>query len=255
MKMLFIGDIYGEEGLNYFLENLDNLKQKYNPAVIVVNGENVANGRGINKEIYLKLMKSGVTAITMGNWTFSNRDLLNFIDDSKVIRPANYVEAPGDGYKLININGKKLLIINLLGRIFMNANFDNPFIVADKIINENKADYIFIDFHAEATSEKIALAHYLDGKVDAIVGTHTHVQTNDDRVFPKGTLYISDVGMTGPLDGVIGVDKDIVLTRFLTAFSKPNKVAKGNRQLNGVFMNFDKKEIEKISIKEGYKYE
>src|SRR5690625_3479701 len=224
MKILFIGDIYGESGLEYFLENLNDLKQKYNPTVIIVNGENVANGRGINKDIYLKLMEKGVTAITMGNWTFSNKELVDFIDKSKVIRPANYGNAPGDGYKLININGKTLLVINLLGRIFMNANFENPFHTAKNIIENVKADYIFIDFHAEATSEKMALAHYLDGKVDAIVGTHTHVQTNDDRVFPNGTLYITDVGMTGPLDGIIGVDKDVVLTRFLTAYSNPNKV-------------------------------
>lgn len=255
MKILFIGDIYGDSGLSMIEENIDELKKKYRPTVIIVNGENADNGRGINKKIYLKLMSLGITAITMGNWTYSNKELVEFIDKSKVIRPANYVSAPGDGYKIININGKTLLVINLLGRIFMNANFENPFYVAEKIINSNKADYVFIDIHAEATSEKIALAHYLDGKVDAIVGTHTHVQTNDDRVFPKGTLYISDVGMTGPKDGVIGVDKDIVLTRFLTAYSIPNKVATGNRQLNGVFLNLDKKTIEKINIKEDFEYE
>jgi|SRR5690554_677587 len=251
MKILFFGDIYGTAGIEMFEEHLKNLKDIYRPNLIIINGENIANGRGINKEIYTKMMMHGVNAITMGNWTWANRDLLNFIDESNVIRPANYKEAPGSGYKIININDKKILIISVLGRIFMNANLANPFEVIDEIITNNKADYILIDVHAEATSEKVAIGHHFDGRVDAVVGTHTHVQTNDERRLPKGTLYISDIGMTGPLDGVIGVEKDIVISRFLTGYSRPNEVAKGPRQLNAVFMNLDKKIIEKIRIKDG----
>lgn len=130
----------------------------------------------------------------------------------------------------------------------MDANLPNPFLVVDEIIKNNQADYIFVDMHAEASSEKIALGHYLDGRVNAIVGTHTHVQTNDDRLLPKGTLYITDVGMTGPLDGIIGVDKEIAITRFTTGYAKANLVENGKKQLNGVFLDLDKKTIEKIHL-------
>lgn len=248
MKVLFIGDIYGEPGIQMFESEIENLKSKYRPNIIIINGENITNGRGIDKNTYLRIMKLGVHAITMGNWTWANHDLLNFIDSSKIVRPANIVNAPGLGYQTINFNGKTLLVINMLGRIFMNANLENPFLVMDRILEENKADYVFLDMHAEATSEKVAMGHYLDGRVNAVVGTHTHIQTNDDRILPKGTLYITDVGMTGPLNGVIGVEKDIVLSRFLTGYSTGNVVAKGPKQLNGVFMDLDKKTIEKIYL-------
>lgn len=248
MRVLFIGDIYGNPGLQIFESKISDLKKQYRPDIIIVNGENIANGRGITKELYLKLMKLNVNAITMGNWTFGNKDIFNFIDDSNLIRPANYLSAPGNGFKTININGRKILIINLLGRIFMDANLPNPFLVVDEIIKNNQADYIFVDMHAEASSEKIALGHYLDGRVNAIVGTHTHVQTNDDRLLPKGTLYITDVGMTGPLDGIIGVDKEIAITRFTTGYAKANLVENGKKQLNGVFLDLDKKTIEKIHL-------
>lgn len=248
MRVLFIGDIYGNPGLQIFESKISDLKKQYRPDIIIVNGENIANGRGITKELYLKLMKLNVNAITMGNWTFGNKDIFNFIDDSNLIRPANYLSAPGNGFKIININGRKILIINLLGRIFMDANLPNPFLVVDEIIKNNQADYIFVDMHAEASSEKIALGHYLDGRVNAIVGTHTHVQTNDDRLLPKGTLYITDVGMTGPLDGIIGVDKEIAITRFTTGYAKANLIENGKKQLNGAFLDLDKKTIEKIHL-------
>ncbi|VEU80683.1 TIGR00282 family metallophosphoesterase [Haploplasma axanthum] len=248
MKILFIGDIYGDPGIEILKDSLEELKKEYRPNVIIINGENIVNGRGINKKIYLEIMKLGVHAITMGNWTWSNTDIYSFINDSKIVRPANYLNAPGDGYKKININGKNLLVINAMGRVYMNPSLENPFITIAEILEKEQADYTFIDFHAEATSEKVALGHYFDGKVDAIVGTHTHVQTNDARVLPKGTLYITDVGMTGPRDGVIGVDKEIVIQRFLTGFSYNNAVASGVKQLNGVFLDLDKKIIKTIHI-------
>jgi len=248
MKIIFVGDIYGDSGINFFKEKIGELKAKYNPNVIIINGENIANGRGINKKIYLEMMDLGVHAITMGNWVWSNNNIFDFIEDSKIVRPANFINSPGSGFKKININGKTLLIINILGRIFMNPNLKNPFYTVDEILEKEKADFIFIDFHAEATSEKIALAHYLDGKIDALVGTHTHVPTNDFRIMPKGTLYITDVGMTGPLNGVIGVDKDLVIQRFLTGFSRPNIVADGKKQLNAVFLDLTKKIIKPIHI-------
>ncbi len=248
MRVLFVGDIYGDAGINMLLEHLPEIKSAHRPNLIVVNAENAANGRGINEKIYKQLMTAGVHMLTMGNWTWGNKELFSFIEDANIVRPFNYRNAPGHGYKTINFNGQTLLVINALGRTFMNANLDDPFTGIEKILKENPADYTMVDIHAEATSEKVALGHYLDGLASAVVGTHTHVPTADNRVLPKGTMYMTDVGMTGPLDGIIGVDRDIVINRFLNGFSTPNKVAKGPRQLNAVIMDFKLKKIERIHI-------
>ena len=248
MKILFIGDIYGDPGVDMIENNLPELKATYKPNITIVNAENAANGRGITKQIYKTLMQLGVSVITMGNWTWGNRELFEFIEDSNIVRPFNYREAPGKGYLTLNYNGSKVLIINALGRTFMNANLDDPFTGIKKIIESEKADVVFVDFHAEATSEKVALGHYLDGMCDVVVGTHTHIQTADERMLPKGTLYITDVGMTGPLNGIIGVDKDIVLNRFLNGFSTPNRVSDGPKQLNAVIIDLTLKTIKRIHI-------
>ena len=248
MKILFIGDIYGQPGIDILEKYLPQLKRTYKPNIIITNAENAAFGRGINKKIYKQLMSMGVSMITMGNWTFGNKELFEFIDDANIVRPINYKNAPGSGYKILNYNSKKILIINALGRTFMNANLEDPFTQTKQLIAKIKPDVSFLDFHAEATSEKVAIGHYLDGICDCVVGTHTHIQTADNRVLPKGTLYISDVGMTGPLNGIIGVDKNIVIPRFLNGFSTPNKVAGGAVQLNGVIIDLDKKNIERIHI-------
>lgn len=248
MRILFVGDIYGDAGLDMLSQYLPDIKSEYRPNIIIVNAENAAQGRGITEKIYKRLMTEGVHMVTMGNWTWGNKELLNFIDDANIVRPFNYRSAPGAGYKIINFNGQTLLVINALGRTFMNANLDDPFTGIETIIKENKADYSFIDFHAEATSEKVALGHYLDGLASIVVGTHTHVPTADNRVLPKGTVYMTDVGMTGPLEGIIGVDRDIVINRFLNGFSTPNKVAKGPKQLNAVIIDLNQKTIERIHI-------
>lgn len=251
MKVLFIGDIYGKPGRDYFREKLPILKEKYKPNIVIVNAENSANnGRGITREFYLELMRLGVSTVTMGNHVWGQIELLDFIDGAHICRPANYYDAPGKGYDVIQYNDKKILVINLLGRTFISANLENPFLVADKILQQEKADYILIDFHAEATSEMISLGHYLDGRVTALVGTHTHVQTADERVLPKGTLYITDVGMTGPLDGIIGVDKENVIKRFLHGHTVPNKVATTRNQLNAVIMDFAEKTIKRIHLED-----
>src|SRR5690606_13013280 len=148
--------------------------------------------------------------------------LTEFIYDSRVVRPINFIEAPGKGYDVIKYNNQTLLVVNALGRTFMNANLESPFFDIEKVIDAVNTDYVFVDFHAEATAEKGDLGHYLDGKASVVVGTHTHIQTADERVLPKGTLYITDVGMTGPLDGIIGVEKDIVIKRFIHGHSAPN---------------------------------
>jgi len=249
MKVLFIGDIYSKSGVDMLAMHLPELKHIHKPNLIIANAENASNGRGISLSIYKQLMGMGIACLTMGNWVWGNKELYNFIDESKVIRPINYLNAPGHGYIVLNYNGKKVLIANALGRTFMNANLENPFTMLKALVDEIEADYKIIDFHAEATSEKVALGHYLDGQVDVIVGTHTHVQTADERVLPKGTLYITDVGMTGPLDGVIGVKKDLVIDRFINGFSVPNEVAQGDQQLNAVVIDLNQKTIERIHIK------
>ncbi|MDD2260056.1 MAG: TIGR00282 family metallophosphoesterase [Acholeplasmataceae bacterium] len=251
MKILFVGDIYGEAGRNYFKENLPFLKETYKPNLIIVNAENSANnGRGITDKFYKELMEMGVSSITMGNHVWGQKSLADYIDSAHICRPANYNDAPGKQYDLINYNGKTLMVMNFLGRTFMDANLDNPFTLAKKLIETVKPDYSFIDFHAEATSEKIAFGHYLDGIASVIVGTHTHVPTADERSLPKGTLYISDVGMTGPLNGIIGVKREIVINRFLNGFTRPNEVEEGKRQLNAVMVDLNQNSINRIHIEE-----
>lgn len=251
MRILFIGDIYGEPGRKILLSNLDDLKATYKPNIIIVNAENSANnGRGITYRFYKELMAAGVHVVTMGNHVWGQNDLVDYIDDSRIVRPLNFPKAPGKGYDVIQYNQTTLLVINALGRTFMNANLESPFFEIDHLLETVKTDYVFIDFHAEATSEKVALGHYLDGRVDAVIGTHTHVPTADNRVLPKGTLYMTDVGMTGPLDGIIGVDKDIVVNRFLYGHSPANVVANTKNQLNGVILDLKKKTIERIHIED-----
>jgi 2',3'-cyclic-nucleotide 2'-phosphodiesterase len=248
MKILFIGDIYGKQGIKVLEQLLPDLKNTYKPNLIFANAENVANGRGITKKMYKELMQLGIQAMTMGNWVWGNKELFEFIQESNVVRPLNYSDAPGNGYLKIKYNEQTILLINVLGRTFMNPNLDCPFKRVDALIENEKADKIIIDMHAEATSEKVAFAHYFDGRVDCIVGTHTHVQTNDNRKLPNGTLYITDIGMVGPLNGVIGVKKEIVIERFLKGFSTPNEVAEGTMQFNAVLIDFTKNTIEKIHL-------
>ncbi|MGE4319933.1 MAG: TIGR00282 family metallophosphoesterase [Acholeplasmataceae bacterium] len=248
MRILFIGDVYGQRGLDALNLFLPEIKNEYKPNIIIVNGENAANGRGINKKIYKELMSMGIHMITMGNWVWGHKELYEFIDDANIVRPFNFYEAPGQGYKIISYNQKKILVINALGRTFMNGNVENPFLGIKKILEDVACDYSIVDFHAEATSEKVALGHYLDGLASAVVGTHTHVPTADSRTLPKGTLYVTDVGMTGPLDGIIGVDRDIVINRFLNGHSVPNVVASGPIQFNAVLMDLCNKKIKHIHL-------
>ena len=254
MKILFIGDIYGDPGIDYLLENIQLLRQTYQPNLIIANAENAANGRGITKKIYKKLMQAGIALLTMGNHTWKNPDLKTFIEEANIIRPINDGSNLGSGYKIINYNGVRLLVMNALGKAFMNEDYEQPYMMIKALIDNEKFDYSLLDFHAETTSEKIAMAYFLEGKVDIVLGTHTHVQTNDDRILPNGTMYISDVGMTGPLDGVIGVKKEIIIDRFIHNNSRPNEVDTGRRQLNAcLFTLSPNKKIEKIHLEETIK--
>ncbi|WBL31524.1 TIGR00282 family metallophosphoesterase [Candidatus Phytoplasma sacchari] len=256
MNILFIGDICGIAGVDYLIEKINFLKKTYKTDIIIVNAENASNGKGLDYKNYQNLILAGVDIITMGNHTWSNKELSKFIDQTNIIRPFNFEKNyPGKGYQIIKKRKKKILIMNILGRIFMeNHNLLCPFKEVEKILKicKNKYDYSLLDFHAQATSEKMALAYHFDGKIDAILGTHTHIQTNDERVLPKNTLYISDVGMTGSSEGIIGSDKSIIINNFLNNKKKiKQKIAEGKRQLNGVFLNLGKiKQIIKIKFNE-----
>lgn len=251
MKILFIGDVCGELGRKMLSKHLDKIKKENNINIVIVNGENVTKGRGLALKHYKELMSLGISCITMGNHTWGQKELSDYIDGSNVIIPANYPNEPINGYKTIKYNDKTITVINLLGRVYMNYQpLDCPFKTAKKIIDNVKSDYYIIDIHAEATSEKLALAYYLDGINGAILGTHTHVQTADNRRLEKGTLYITDVGMTGALNGVLGVDKELIIDRFLNGTFKPQVEASGAMQLNGVIIDTNKNTIERIYIVE-----
>lgn len=252
MKVLFIGDVFGTLGQKAINKYLPKVKNEYKPNLIFLNGENIDKGFGISEEIYKDLMKMGINAITMGNHTFSNKELFSFIDSSNIIRPANYDESvPGVGHKTINYNGLKVTIINLMGRIFMGDPLDNPFKVIDTLLSELETDYIFIDFHAEATSEKIAFAHHVDGRVTGVVGTHTHVPTADTMTFPQGTMYVSDIGMTGAKYGVLGAMANTQVPKFITGLrGRITEELTGPLQFHAVIMDTDTKTIKGIHIYE-----
>lgn len=252
MRILFIGDVVGSPGRNMVTTYLPKLKQKYKPNVTIINGENAASGKGITEKIYKKFLEEGANIVTLGNHTWDQRELIEVIDDlPKLIRPANFPEeVPGKGYAIIKVNDVEVGVINLQGRTFLPA-LDCPFKKADEIITKIKkrTPIIFVDFHAEATSEKQAMGWYLDGKVTAVVGTHTHVQTADYRILPKKTAYITDVGMTGPYDGILGMERESVLKKFLTNLPVRFEVTNGREQLNAVLIELDSKTGHATSIK------
>jgi len=244
VKILFVGDIIGSFGRAVLKSALPEIKEALSPDFIIVNGENSAHGYGITQKIYTELMDLGISAVSMGNHIWDKKDILNNIGFfENMVRPANYPkEVPGKEYLVIeNYEGKKLGLLNLLGRVFMPP-IDCPFKSAEEIIAKIKKEtnVIFVDFHAEASSEKCAMGFFLDGKVSAVVGTHTHVMTNDDRIMPQGTAFLSDVGMTGPQNSIIGMRKDQILKRFLT--SMPEKFEpeeEGPGIFNAVYIEAD----------------
>ncbi|ADU30684.1 TIGR00282 family metallophosphoesterase [Evansella cellulosilytica] len=258
MKVLFIGDIVGSPGRNALKQYLPKLKSKYRPDITIVNGENAAGGKGLTEKIYHEIRECGADVITLGNHAWDKKEIFDFIDNAKdLIRPANFPRGnPGVGYVLKKIGNSTIAVINGQGRTFMQP-IDCPFTVLEEIVAEvrEKTPYIFIDFHAEVTSEKQAIGWYFDGKVSAVVGTHTHVQTADERILPGGTAYISDVGMTGPYDGILGVEKEAVIQKFITNLPVRFEVTNGREQCNGVFITLNKQTgqaetIKRISINE-----
>ena len=256
MKILAVGDIVGEGGIQKLKTVLPKLKQEEKIDFVITNGENAAGGMGITERNYKDILAAGTDVVTLGNHTWSKKDVFKFIDEPRIIRPANYTPGvPGKGYTIQKCKDKNIAVINLIGRVDVNVLSENPFKLANKLIEELKtqADIIVIDFHAEATAEKIALGHYLDGKATAIYGTHTHVQTADSKVLPKGTGYITDIGMTGPEHSVIGMDIKASIKRFETTLPERYKIAEGKCIFNGVIFEIDDKTSKVTSISRIFK--
>lgn len=240
MKILAIGDLVGESGLDKLKKELSNIQEAENIDFTIVNAENVGGGMGITTKNFNELCKLDIDVITMGNHTWGKRDIFSFVNDSKIIRPANYSKGVlGHGYTIIEKNNKNIAVINMIGRTDMPILSDNPFTCIDTLLNKIKADVIILDFHAEATAEKIAMGYYLDGRITAMFGTHTHVQTADEQILEKGTGYITDLGMTGPKKSVIGMDVEVSLKRFLTSMPERYKLATGECKLNGAVFEID----------------
>ena len=234
-----LGDVIGRPGRRAVHALLPGLRQEYGIELVIANGENAAGGLGLTRETAEELFKSGVDVITSGNHVWAQREIITALDsDLAILRPLNYPPGvPGHGY----LTKGETLVVNLLGRTFI-GNFDCPFRAMDQLLEEladNKPPVIIVDFHAEATSEKVAMGWHLDGRVSAVLGTHTHVGTVDARLLPKGTASITDVGMIGPIDSVIGDDTDVVLRRFLTQIPHRISVGKGSVLLNSVLVEIE----------------
>lgn len=252
LRVLFVGDVYGKTGRQMIDDYLPKLKNMYKPSLTIINGENSAHGKGITETIYKHLMRAGADAITMGNHTWDNKEIFDFIDRADhLIRPANYPKGtPGQGLVFLNRNGIEIAVINLQGRVFLPI-IDCPFAVADELIKKarEKTPLIFVDFHAETTSEKLAMGWYLDGRVSAVVGTHTHVPTADERILEQGTAYLTDVGMTGPYNGIIGVQREAVIHRFKTSMPVRFQSEIGPGQLCAVVIDLDEATGKATAIK------
>lgn len=248
MRILMIGDVVGKPGRRAVQEFLPGLRREYGLNLVVANGENSAGGLGITASTAQDLIDSGVDVITTGNHVWAKRDIIPFLDSRElpIIRPLNLPPgAPGHGFLLI----KKVLVVSLMGRVFMGES-DCPFRAMDSLISEmgNEVKVIVVDFHAEATSEKVAMGRYLDGRVSALLGTHTHVGTIDTCIFPNGTAYVTDVGMVGPMDSVIGDDAESVLHSFLTRMPHRLSVGKGRAVFNAVMVEVDKSSGKALGI-------
>jgi metallophosphoesterase (TIGR00282 family) len=242
VRILFVGDIFGAPGMRAFKGLLGRLKKELRVDLVIANGENVSGGFGINAQLAKEVFKAGADVITTGNHVWDRRELIEQIGSlSRVLRPHNLPKgAPGSGLCVVEVAGRRVAVLNLMGRIFMNP-YDCPFRTADEVLDsfDARPDAIIVDFHAEATSEKQAMGYYLDGRVSAVVGTHTHVATADARVLEGGTGYISDVGMTGVRESVIGGDAKYAIRRFVKGVPGHFIQAKGRAALCGVLLELD----------------
>lgn len=254
MNILFIGDIVGRSAREAVVKVLPHLKEKFKIDLVIANGENLANGSGITKKTVEEIKSAGLNLLTSGNHIWKKKDAFDIANekDTFVLRPANYPQGvPGKGWKIIQVGSSSVMIINLIGRVFMKEQFDCPFRKLDDIIKETQMlypDIIIVDFHAEATSEKRAFGFYADGKVSAVLGTHTHIQTSDNQILPKGTAYITDVGMAGAQESVLGVKVDESIKNFLYQMGQKLEVEKEKSpiEINAVVLKFEGKKIIEI---------
>lgn len=248
--ILFCGDVVGRPGRTALAAGLPKLRQEFRPTFVIVNGENSAAGVGITPDIADEIFSLGAHAITLGNHAYNKREIYNYLDtDRPIVRPSNMPpENPGRGLAMVEADGIRLAVINLCGRVFMDT-YDDPFREADRLLDNVETPHVFVDFHAEATSEKQAMGWYLNGRATAVVGTHTHVTTADERVLPGGTAYITDVGMTGPIDSVLGMDRGIVLKRFRTAMPHRFEVAQEPGVICGVSIDVERESGRALGIK------
>ena len=255
MKILAVGDIVGESGVRKLKEELPRIKKEKNIDFVITNGENSAGGMGLTERNFKDIMEAGTNVVTMGNHTWGKKDIFKFIDNPNLLRPANYPKGVvGKGLGIYECKGKKIAVMNFLGRVDLNILTENPFVLAKEMVEEiqGKVDMIFIDFHAEATAEKIAMGRFLDGKITALFGTHTHVQTADEQILPNGTAYITDLGMTGPKESVIGMNIQASLKRFETTLPEKYKLAEGACILNAVIFEIDDENNKATSIERIY---
>ncbi len=255
LNILCIGDIVGKDGSETLVSQLKYIKQDYDIDFVIANGENATTGNGINRERADLLLDGGVDVITLGNHAFSKSKQVQEVFSLKypVIRPLNMPEGTsGEGYIIKECCGKKIAVINALGRVFMTP-CDCPFAAVKNLLQKIEADFIFLDFHAEATSEKKAMGYFLDGKVTAVFGTHTHVQTADEQLLPKKTAYITDLGMTGPITSVLGVKKEIAIKKFTAMMHEKYENAEGSCSIEGIVVETGEnglaKSIKRINIR------
>ena len=252
MLVLMIGDIVGKPGRQAVCELLPDLKQQYGFGLVVANAENAAGGFGLTANTAEELLSAGVDVLTSGNHIWAQKEIIPYLDgEMPILRPLNYPPGvPGKGY-MVN---RQAMVVSLMGRTFI-GDIDCPFRAMDQLLSElkHKPPIIIVDFHAEATSEKVAMGRYLDGRVSAVLGTHTHVATVDTQLLPRGTAYVTDVGMTGPIDSVIGMEPETVIQRFLTGIPHRMSVARGKTMFNAVSVGVDKDSGQAISVDRIYR--
>lgn len=252
-RVSVFGDIIGKPGRRALVPAISRVKQEFQPHLVIANGENLAGGVGLNQETVHEIMSAGVDIITGGNHSYRKKEGLKILEEhNRVIRPANFPPGgPGKGYTVIAVQDVRVAVLNLLGRVFLDP-VDCPFRSADELLKLPQiaeADFILVDFHAEATSEKVAMGHYLDRRVTAVFGTHTHIPTADERLLPGGTAYISDLGMAGPLDSAIGMELGIVYKRMIMNLPERLEVASGPCVVQGINLSLDKSTRKAIEIK------
>ena len=252
MKILAIGDVVGSSGIEHLASKLWGFRNANAIDFCIVNGENATDVSGISRPDALRIFDTGADVITLGNHTWGRRDIYDLLDENEsIIRPANYPpNTPGSGYTILKVGGYRILCMNLIGTVNLPAEAC-PFRTADAILDRENGSYdiALVDFHAEATSEKIAMGRYLDGRVSAVFGTHTHVMTADEQILTHGTAYITDLGMTGPTNGVLGVSYDIIISKFLTHMPNRFKVADGECKAHGIILDVDESTGRARSIK------